>query len=85
MGGGLGAKRGDLPVRAEGAYFQRTRSAGLFSHTRPAKGRLPWTVTLPWLRNTMEYSISNPSYSGVQGLPFPIPDIPILDIHVTTD
>jgi hypothetical protein len=60
-------------------------------YTRPAKGalrpegRIPsdcyhdcllvlWSTVFP-IPRAMEYSISNPSYYGVQGLPFPIPDI----------
>ena len=41
-----------------------TLRASLIAHTRPAKGAL-----------RPEGRISNPSYYGVQGLPFPIPDI----------
>ena len=41
------------------------------AHTRPAS----------WRFTTGRDGYSNPSYHGVQGLPFPIPDIPIPDIH----
>ena len=51
---------------------QAPRSACAIAHTRPAKGalrpegRIPSDCYHNCLRNTMEYSISNPSYYGVQ-------------------
>ena len=81
---------GSMPLEGAGLSHS-PHTACAIAHTRPAKGalrpegRIPsdcyhdcllvlWSTVFP-IPRAMEYSISNPSYYGVQGLPFPIPDI----------